>query len=422
MSRTQKQHHRVFVSSFGALTPNGLTAEDSWEALKSGRSGIAELVGLDLSDLTVTIGGQVSDFDPNKYLTRPEQKRFASSSMLGIAAADEAMSKLQSVNEAHPIEPSRFSILAANGYGPTDLIHESTRALDSGGPRRVSPYTAIYGGTDAVSTFLSVKYGAMGTTHAVSAACASGTVGLGEALRSVRHGYTDVVMMVATEDSLNRQDIAATANIRALASDRNDRPETASRPFDRARSGFVMSAGAACLILESEHSIRRRGLIPLAEVLGYGCSSDAYHITAPHPEGSGAAASMRTALEDAGLVPTDVDYINAHGTGTPYNDATELAAIAKVLEHHATKIPISSTKSMTGHMIGAAGAAEAIFSIQAIRDGIVPPTINLDDPEFPEYDLVPHHARSANLQTVMSNSFGFGGHNATIVLREASAL
>jgi 3-oxoacyl-[acyl-carrier-protein] synthase II len=406
---------RVYVTGLGAVTPLGATAEASWAAAVEGTSGITRVEGLD--GLSVQVGGQVAGFDPTEHFTPRELKQLSASSQYGVVAGRQAMAGR---GREHGLDPERFSILSATGYGPTDMIHDGTRTLDARGPRLVSPYTAIFGAADAVSSFLSLELGAMGPTHAVSAACASGTVGIGEALRTIRHGYADAILVVGSEDSLNLQDMAATANMRALATDRNDDPERASRPFDRSRSGFVMAAGAGAVLLESERSAERRSAEPLAEVLGYGCSSDAHHVTAPHPEGKGAQLAIRGALLDAGMEPEAIDYVNAHGTSTPYNDASELAALTAVLGPRARRVPISSTKSMTGHMIGAAGAVEAVFCIQAMRDGVLPPTINLADPEFEDYDLVPHVARRAEPAVVMSNSFGFGGHNATVILGRAA--
>ncbi|NHA66998.1 beta-ketoacyl-[acyl-carrier-protein] synthase family protein [Phycicoccus flavus] len=414
--RTHHEPARVVVTGIGAVAPNGLDAESAWAATSSGRSGIATLTDVELDGLTVTIGGEVTGFDPSAHLSRPDQRRLSRYAQLGVAAAREAMSAHVTDEGAPPFRSDRFSVLAASGYGPTEVTHLGTRSLGAKGPRGVSANGAVYGAHDSLSSYLSVEWHAQGPSHAVAAACASGTVGVGEGMRMVRHGYADAVLVVTAEHSLNVQDIAATANIRALATDSNDAPERGSRPFDRSRSGFVMSAGAAALLLESEASARDRGARVLAEVRGYGCSSDAHHATAPHPEGVGAQLAMRQALADAGCTPADVGYVNAHGTSTPYNDATELAAIAAVFGEHAHRVPISSTKSTTGHLIGAAGALEAIFCIQAMRDRMLPPTINLDDPEFPEFDLVPHVARTAAPELCMSNSFGFGGHNATVVL------
>lgn len=411
----------VVVTGLGAVAPNGLDAEAIWSAVSSGRSGIKSLRDVEVDGLTVTIGGEVTGFDAGTHLSVTDQRRLSRYAHLGVAAAHEAMSSNLTVDGRSPFCEERFSILAASGYGPTEITHQGTQALMAKGPRAVSANGAVFGAHDSLSSFLSVEWRALGPSHAIAAACASGTVGIGEGMRMVRHGYADAVLVVTAEHSLNVQDLAATANIRALATDSNDAPESASRPFDRSRSGFVMSAGAACLLLESEESARSRGAQILAEVLGYGCSSDAHHATAPHPEGVGAQLAMREALADAGCVPEDIGYINAHGTSTPYNDKTELAAIAAVFGDHAHEVPISSTKSTTGHMIGAAGAIEAIFCIQAMRDRLLPPTINLDDSEFPEFDLIPHVAREAAPKSCMSNSFGFGGHNATVILGRGRA-
>jgi 3-oxoacyl-[acyl-carrier-protein] synthase II len=413
-------NHKVFVTGLGAVTPNGNTAEETWTKICAGESGIATLQNVDCTDLSVTIGGEVKGFDAKEFLPHVDIRRLSPYIWYSVAAAQQAMQIEPGTNQAVGFDPRRFAVLAATGYGTTEAVHEATRILDARGPRAVSPNVTIYGGADALSSYLGVQYGAMGTTHGISAACATGTVGIGEATRMIRHGYADAVLVVGADDSLNRQDIASTANLRALASNRNDEPARASRPFDRDRSGFVMSSGAAALLLESERSIEKRKSVALAEVAGYGCSSNAYHATAPHPDGLGAEIAMMDALADGNIAPTDIDYINAHGTSTAYNDATELKAISEVFSEHAFNVPISSTKSMTGHLLGAAGALEAIFCVLALRDQIVPPTINLDNSDFPGFDLVPHRARRTKLTTVLSNSFGFGGHNASLILKAVS--
>lgn len=416
----QQTRERVFITAMGAVGPNGNDVESIWASVTSGRSGIDTLADIDTMGLPVTIGGQVRDVDIDAHLSRAEQRRLDSSTVLAVVAADEAMKEVGDKSGRHPFDPARFSIVAATGYGPTQIIHQATRDLNARGPRAVSPYSVVFGAADAASSFLSVRFDARSASHALSAACASGTVGIGEAMRTIRHGYADAVLVVASEDSLNTQDLAGTTNLRALASDRNDAPTTASRPFDRSRSGFVMSNGAASVLLESESSAARRGATVLGEVIGYGCSSDAHHATAPHPEGRGAQSAMREALCDAHVKPQDINYINAHGTSTPYNDGTELAAIEAVFASAAQHVPISSTKSVTGHLIGAAGVMEAIFCILAMRDQLIPPTVNLVDPEFPDFDVVAGEARIAPVRIAMSNSFGFGGHNATIVLSSGS--
>lgn len=417
---THRNEHRVVVTGLGAVTPLGVGAEETWEAVTAGRSGIRALPD-EYADHTVRIGGLIDDARVDALLGHTERRRLSRSSQYGVLAGREAVSAAGlKPGEPWPIDLDRFVILSASGYGPTEILHEGTRALDTRGPRAVSPYLSIFGATDAVSSYLSVEWGTRGANQGVSAACASGTVGLGEGMRLIRHGYADAVLVIGSEDAVTPQDMASTANMRALASTFNDQPHRASRPFDRGRSGFVMSAGAGAILLESEESARTRGADYSAVLTGYGVTSDAHHATAPHPEGLGARRAMAQALADAGVEADAVDYINAHGTSTRYNDESEIAAIDHVLGEHARRVPISSTKSMTGHMIGAAGVVEAMFCVQAMRDGTVPPTINLDDPEFPGFDLVPHHARAVDVSTALSNSFGFGGHNASVVLERAA--
>lgn len=410
----------VCVTGVGIVSPVGNSADQAWKAVCAGESGIATLSRVDLTDMSVHIGGEVKDFDPSTVMPPVDARKQDSHAWYGIGAAVEAVEASGLLADDRGPAPDRLGVVVATGYGPTKMVHAGTRTLDSRGPRAVPPGLTVFGSSDAVPAYLSLRYGAMGPSHAVSAACASGTIALGEAFRAIRHGYADAVVVVGAEDSLTRLDVASTANTRALTRSWNDEPTRASRPFDRSRSGFVMSAGAAALVLEAGSLVERRGARPLATLRGYGVSTDAYHLTAPHPEGAGAVLAMRQALVDAQLTPEEVDYVNAHGTSTTLNDATELRAITTVWGGRIPRIPISSTKSMTGHLLGAAGTLEAAFCVLALRDGMVPPTINLDDPEFPEFDLVPHVARRVDLDVVMSNSFGFGGHNATVVLQRAS--
>ena len=405
----------VVITGVGVVSPVGNDAVSAWNSVRNGRSGIATLTGIDLDGMSVRIGGEVRGFDASSVMQPCDARKQDAHARYGIAAAIEAAGQAGLLGEG-AVAPERLGVVVATGYGPTSMVHEGTRTLDARGPRAVPPGLTVYGSADAASAYLSVRLGARGPSHAVSAACASGTIALGEAMRTVRHGYADVMVVVGAEDALTRQDIASTANTRALARDRNGDPEGACRPFDRARSGFVMSAGGAALVVESEAVAERRGARPLAVVRGYGVSSDGYHPTAPDPTGAGAASAMAAALRDAGVTQRDIGYINAHGTGTVLNDATELAAITTVWGPGGAGVPISSTKSTTGHLLGAAGTLEAVLCVMALRDQVLPPTINLDDPEFPEFDLVPHRARGAEFDLVVSNSFGFGGHNASLVL------
>ncbi len=402
---------RALVTGLGAVTPNGLDLASTWDAVVRGRSGIRALEGVDVADLSVKVGGEVRGFDALAHVPRSDARRLDRHALYAIAAAAEAMAGFESA------DPWRFAVTAATGSGAVSLTHDAVRALDAHGPRRVPPGVVVYGGADAAAAYLSERHGARGATVGTSATCASGTVALGDALRTIRHGYADAVLVVGADDCLNRVNLGVNATLGALAAGFEDEPWRASRPFDRARSGFVMSAGAAAVLVESEEHARRRGAEVLGELAGYGVTSDAFHATAPRPDGSGAAAAMRAALEDARLSPAAVDHVNAHGTGTERNDAMEAQALAEVFRDALAALPVTSTKSTTGHLLGAAGTLEAALSLLAMRDGAIPPTINLDDPAFPELDVVASDAREARQRVVLSSSFGFGGHNAAIVLR-----
>ena len=424
---------RVAVTGMGAITPSGLTVAAMWDAVVAGRSAIAVLDGPQFADLPVRIGGQVRGFDALRYVSAPLARRLSPVLQWAIAAADEAMRQGGMVHAAAPDgtppwPADRFAVIAATGSGPIDAMQAATRTLDTRGPRAVPFTLSVYGAPDAAAALLAERYHAFGPAHAVSATCASGAVGLGEGMRWIRHGYVDAVLVVGMEDCLNAVNLASNARMRALAAGFEDRPQDASRPFDRARSGFVMSSGAAAILLEAadtvphraepsarEHSATR-ATAPLAELVGFAESSDAYHATAPPADGRGAAAAIRASLADAGIRPGDVDHINAHGTGTPLGDAAEIAALEAVFGDRGRTIPISATKSSTGHLLGASGVAEAIITVMALRTGTLPPTINLDDSAFPEWDIVAGRAREAAPRTAVSTSFGFGGHNGALVL------
>ncbi|WP_180536003.1 beta-ketoacyl-[acyl-carrier-protein] synthase family protein [Micrococcus luteus] len=414
------KNRTVMVTGLGAVTSLGNTIEETWASALQGKSGIRRLEGVDLTGMRVTIGGQVRDFDPQDFMTYQDARRHDSHAWYGIAAAQEALRGSGCLVEGPlRIDTDRMGVTTATGYGPSKINQDGTLTLAQRGPRALPPHLAVYGSPDIVGAHLSIEYGIRGASYALSAACATGAIALGEALRAIRHGYLDSVLVVGAESSLNRQDVSTTANTRALTTEWNDDPEGASRPFDRRRSGFVMAAGAAAVLLESAESAQRWGREPIVELAGYGVTTDGHHMTAPDPEGRGTSAAMRAALEDADMGPDDIDYVNAHGTSTELNDVNELHAISKVFGERAQRMPISSTKSMTGHLLGAAGVLEAVLTTMMIRHGILLPTINLTDPEFPEYDLVPE-TRPANVGAAMSNSFGFGGHNASIILREVA--
>lgn len=414
---------RVVVTGTGAITPSGNSADALWEAVRDGRSAIRVLEGEEFADLPVRIGGQVRDFDPEAHLPRALARRLSPVQQWAIAAADHAVAQATAASAAPspddvPWDPQRLVVLAATGSGPVDAMQAATRAYDERGPRSVPLTLAIYGAPDGAAALLSQRYGALGTSHGVSATCASGAVGLGDGMRLIRHGYADAVLVVGMEDCLGPVNLSSNANLRALAAGFEDDPASASRPFDRGRPGFVMSHGAAAILLEAEDTARGRDAGVLAELAGFGASSDAHHPTAPHPEGRGAALSMRACLADAGLGPEAVDHVNAHGTGTPAGDAAEATALSGVLGPRAREVPVTATKSSTGHLLGAGGVVEGILAIRTLRDGLVPPTLNLDDPEF-DLDVVRGEARRVDVGTVLSTSFGFGGHNAAVLFTHA---
>ena len=424
--------NRVVITGMGAITPCGLDATALWESVREGRSAIDVLDGEQFADLAVRIGGRIRDFDAEAVLPRALARRLSPVQHWAIAAADEALTQagIPTPSEDLPWERRRVAVIAATGSGPVDAMQEATRALDAAGPRGVPLTLAIHGAPDSAAALISQRHDLRGPAQGVSATCASGAIGLGEGLRRVRHGYADAVLVVGMEDCLGPVNLASNANMRALAAGFEDDPTAASRPFDTARNGFVMSQGAGAILLESAESAAARGAEVMAELAGFGAASDAHHPTNPHPEGRGAAAAVREALADAGLDPADIDHINAHATGTPAGDRAELAAFESALGQATHRIPMSATKSSTGHLLGASGLAEASIAAMTLRDQTLPPTLNLETPEFPDWDIVAGQARriadgsSADggpgenrLDTVLSTSFGFGGHNGAIILR-----
>ncbi|MBP1325797.1 3-oxoacyl-[acyl-carrier-protein] synthase II [Leucobacter exalbidus] len=439
----------VVITGFGAITPNGNSAEALWKAVREGHSAVTALTGDAFAPLAVRIGGQVRGFDGALAVGQQRAKRISPVQQWAIAAADEALTQagIAPYDPAAPLpwDRTRVAVIAATGSGPIDAMQHATRAFDARGPRAVPLTLAMHGAPDSAAALLSQRYGFHGPSQGVSATCASGAIGLGEGMRRIRHGYADAVLVIGMEDCLNPINLASNANLRALAAGYESDPAAASRPFDRARSGFVMAQGAAAILIESASSARRRGARVLAELAGFGASSDAHHPTAPHPEGRGAAQAIRACLADAGIDATAIDHINAHGTGTPAGDTAELRAFDAALGERAREIPISATKSTTGHLLGAAGIVEAIITVQALNAGVLPPTRNLDDPEEPGWNFVTaprvvtvHAAETvpadgtmpaaatgrgaaagcgSRFDTALSTSFGFGGHNAAIVLR-----
>ncbi|MFI6013455.1 beta-ketoacyl-ACP synthase II [Streptomyces sp. NPDC051243] len=409
---------RVVITGRGAITPLGLTWDETWTALLDGRSGIAPLAEVDTTDIPVRFGGEVKGFRAEDHLPVKTVRRLDRTVHLALAAADQAVR--DAGLEVTPELAPRAAVILGTASGPARNAVNAHDAMYRRGPRAVSPYFFPSSGVDSACGEVSLRFGLQGSSTCMVTACATGSTCLGEAMRMIRYGIADVVIAGGVDDSLTRVDINGAAVSRAL-SRRNDDPERACRPFDTGRDGFVMSAGAGVVVLESEEHALARGATIHGELAGYGATTDAFHVTSPHPEGLLAQRAALQALAEAGLRPDDVDYINAHGTSTPKNDTTEIKVIRGVFGSRAPRIPISSIKSMTGHMLGASGAVEAITSVEVIKTGLVPPTINCDDPEDPELDFVPHKARTHDVDVAISNSFGFGGHNAALVLRRWQA-
>ncbi|WP_328284270.1 beta-ketoacyl-[acyl-carrier-protein] synthase family protein [Brevibacterium sp. UCMA 11752] len=434
---------RVVITGMGAITPSGNDVDALWGSVVTGRSAIGRLEGEQFADLAVRIGGQVRDFDAEAILPRSLARRLSPVQHWAIAAADQALTQAgiarpdtgaktdagaqtdDAAPDSLPWGRSRVAVIAATGSGPVDAMQNATRSLLDGGPRSVPLTLAIHGAPDSAAALLSQRYDFRGPGQGVSATCASGAIALGEAMRRIRHGYADAVLVVGMEDCLNAVNLASNANMRALAAGFEDDPTSASRPFDSARSGFVMSQGAGAILLESEAGAAARGATALAELAGFGAASDAHHPTNPHPDGRGAASAMGEALADAGLDPEDIGHINAHATGTPAGDAAELKAFDAALGTTAHSIPISATKSSTGHLLGASGVIEAMIAVRTMMEQTLPPTLNLETCEFEGWDIVAGQARNigrggfddAPIDTVLSTSFGFGGHNGAVILR-----
>ena len=409
------QGRRVVVTGAGAITPVGNDPETAWQSVLEGKSGISAHEELTrIGDFPSRIAGLVKDFDPTDYMNSREVRRFDAFNHYGVAAGIQAYrSSGLEINESNA---ERVSIYLGSGIGgirTIEVAHE--RYSEEHKPRRISPFLVPGIIVNMPAGLLSIEIGARGPNIATATACSTSTHSIGLGARAIAYGETDACIAGGTEHCIAYLGIGGFASARALSS-RNDEPERASRPWDRDRDGFVLASGGVCLMLEELEHARRRGAVILAELAGFGMSSDAYHITAPAEDGAGAATCMRTALNDAGLNPEDVDYINAHATSTPLGDLVETVAIKDVFGNHAGSLAVSSTKSMTGHLLGAAGALEALYCVLAIRDGVAPPTINLDNPsEGCDLDFVPGSARQMPISVAMSNSFGFGGTNGCLV-------
>ncbi|CUS04635.2 3-oxoacyl-[acyl-carrier-protein] synthase II [Candidatus Promineifilum breve] len=404
---------RVVITGLGAITPLGHDVDSTWAAIKAGRSGIGPITLFDAAGYETRIAGEVKGFDPVARFGRKEARRMARLSQLALAAAEQALADAGLSDD--PATRRRAGVIVGSGMGALDPIHEAADTLRERGPGRVSPFFVPMMLADTPAALLSITHGLSGPNLAVYSACASGNNAIGEAAAMIRRGAADLMLAGGSEACILPLALAGFGVMGAIST-RNDEPERASRPFDVGRDGFVVSEGAALLVLEERDHALARGATIHGELLGYGSSADAYHITMPTERGEGAAESMRAALLDGGLTIDDIDYINAHGTSTPLNDRAETAAIKRLFGEQAQAIPVSSTKSMTGHLLGAAGALEAILCLLALRDGCIPPTINYEQPDPAcDLDYVPNTARPAALRVVMSNAFGLGGHNATLI-------
>jgi len=405
---------RVVVTGIGLVTPCGVGTRETWGALLEGRSGIGPISRFDAADFACRIAGEVRGFDPGQYLDRKDIRRMDTFIHYAVAASEMALK--ESGLTIGPANAERVGVLIGSGIGGIDVLTRQQQVLMEEGPRRVSPFLIPGMIINLASGLVSIRTGAKGPNSAVVTACATGTHAIGDSMRLIQHGDADAMIAGGAEAPIIPLSVAGFASMKALST-RNDEPQRASRPFDSGRDGFVIGEGAGVLVLEELSIAQRHDARIYAELVGYGMSGDAYHISAPPEGGDGAVRVMRAALEDAGLAPREIDYINAHGTSTPAGDRAETVAIKRVFGDHAFRLAVSSTKSMTGHLLGAAGGLETAIAALAVMEDALPPTINLDDPD-PECDLdfVPNRARRVTVNHALNNSFGFGGTNAALLL------
>ena len=407
---------RVVVTGLGVISPIGNTVDEMWASIQNGTSGIGPITRFDPARVDAKIAGEVKNFDITQYVDFKESKRMAIFTQYAVAAAKQAWK--DAGLEGSAVDPERVAVMLGNGIGGKEIDDEAYKTLFERGPGRLSPMVIPKLIANEAAGNVSILLNAKGVTHTVVTACASGTDAMGVALDMIRSGRADVVITGGTEATLTEYCIGGFCAMKALSTKRNDTPQKACRPFDADRDGFIMSEGAAILILESEAHAKARNARAYVEFAGYGASSDAYHLTAPDPEASGAIRAMQLALKDAGVKPEDVDYVNAHGTSTPLNDPMETKAVKAVFGDHAYKLKMSSTKSMTGHLLGAAGAIEAAICTLAIKNGFYPPTINYETPDPAcDLDIVPNNGVHAPMNVAISTSLGFGGHNGVVVFK-----
>ncbi|HEY0827156.1 MAG TPA: beta-ketoacyl-ACP synthase II [Bacilli bacterium] len=412
--------NRVVITGMGLLTSLGTDLETFWKHLMEGKSGVSMIESFDTTEYSTHFAATIKDFNPEQYIDRVEARRMDRFVQLAATAALFAL-KNANLNIKEDADPERVGVSVGSGIGGLSTWEEQHKILLTKGPKRVSPFFIPMMIANMASGQISIMTGAKGPNTTAVTACATGSHSIGDSFKIIQRGDADVMICGGSEAPVSSTGLAGFGALRAMST-RNEEPQKASRPFDIGRDGFVMGEGAGVLILESLEHATKRGARIYGEIVGYGMSSDAFHMTLTAPGGEGAVRSMAAAMKDAGIQPADVDYINAHGTSTPAGDISETAAIRTAFGDHAYKLAVSSTKSMTGHLLGAAGGVEAVICALTIQNGIIPPTINYDDPD-PECDLdyVPNVARKANVEIAMSNSFGFGGHNATIILRKFQA-
>lgn len=412
---TRSDSQRVVATGLGLVTPLGNDVPGTWNALIAGRSGVGPLTQFDHSSFKTHIAAEVKDFDPTRYLDKPTARRMDRFLHLAVAAVHEALADARLDMAA--ADPRRVGVIIGSGIGGVHSLLASQMTMVERGARRVSPFAVPALMLNSASAHISIMIGARGPNLAIATACATGTHALGEAAEMIRRGHADVMIAGGSEGAIVPIAVAGFENMQALSS-RNDDPQRASRPFDRDRDGFIIGEGAGVVVLERLAHAKARGARIYGELIGYGNTADAFHITAPSEDGVGASECMLMALEDADISQAEVDYINAHGTSTPLNDASETQAIKLVFGDHAYRLAVSSTKSMTGHLMGAAGAVEGVFCLLTLSEDLIPPTINYEHPDPAcDLDYVPNVARPARVNVAISNSFGFGGHNGTVVFR-----
>ncbi len=410
---------RVVITGMGAVTPLGLSVADFWDGLKAGRSGVGLITRFDTANFEPKVAAEVKGFTPGDFMDRKEARRMDRYTQFAVAAAKQAFADAGLTKEE--LESERCGVYFGSGIGGMETFSEEFETLHNKGPKRVSPFMVPMMIANMAAGTIAIQFNLQGPNMTTVTACSSANNAIGEAYHAIQSGRADLMVTGGAEASVVPIAVAGFANMQALSTKYNETPEKASRPFDKGRDGFVMGEGGGVVILESLEHAQKRGARIYAEVIGYGCAADAYHMVQPPENGEGGARAMTRALKDAGIAPSEVDYINAHGTSTPQGDIAETRAIKSVFGDHAYKLAVSSTKSMHGHLLGAAGAVELIASVMAMVDGVLPPTINQEekDPEC-DLDYVPNVARPARVNVALSNSFGFGGQNATVIVRKWS--